>query len=531
MVFVLDPFQDGRSGLRLRGEPGRRPLRRARAAGRRGRRQELGRRVGGRHRARRRGLDGRDPDPDRDAQLPARPRASGASTSSGGSSGCRRPTAGRARGRTTRSSRRAGPACSPGFPASISAWASACGRRSSAVSRTRAPDAPTDGTLEPSLDVTQRLGANALASLTVNTDFAETEVDTRQTNLTRFPLFFPEKRTFFLEAADIFAFGVRHRGRSLLPFFSRRIGLVEGQEVPILAGLKATGRVGQTNFGGLVVRTREETGVAPASTMAVVRVKQNVLAESSRRLHRDTRRSPGPQRELGSRGGLHVPDLALPRRQELQRRRVGPRHGPRRPRRASTTDGVGAQGRLPERPVGLRRSSTDASATASTRRSASFPGAGSTATSAAAPTRRGRRAPSSARCSTSSTRALITDLGGRWESYRVFMAPVNWRLESGDRFEFNVVPAGERLMEPFEIGDGGRDPARVLRLAPLPGRGGDRQPSASSPARPPGGSAASTRGTLDQFELEAAWTPSPHRDLPAERRAQHRPPASRATST
>ena len=56
----------------------------------------------------------------------------------------------------------------------------------------------------PSLDVTQRLGANTLASLTVNTDFAETEVDARQVNLTRFPLFFPEKRTFFLEGADIF---------------------------------------------------------------------------------------------------------------------------------------------------------------------------------------------------------------------------------------------------------------------------------------------------------------------------------------
>src|SRR6185295_3554111 len=90
-------------------------------------------------------------------------------------------------------------------------------------------DEPTDGTLEPSLDVTKRLGSNALASLTINTDFAETEVDTRRTNLTRFPLFFPEKRTFFLDAADIFAFGSGIDGESLLPFFSRRIGLVEGQ--------------------------------------------------------------------------------------------------------------------------------------------------------------------------------------------------------------------------------------------------------------------------------------------------------------
>ena len=58
------------------------------------------------------------------------------------------------------------------------------------------------GTFQPSLDLTQRLDSNVLASLTVNTDFAETEVDTRRTNLTRFPLFFPEKRTFFLEGTD-----------------------------------------------------------------------------------------------------------------------------------------------------------------------------------------------------------------------------------------------------------------------------------------------------------------------------------------
>jgi hypothetical protein len=66
------------------------------------------------------------------------------------------------------------------------------------------PDAErtTDGT--PSLDVAKTLGPNVLASLTVNTDFAETESDARQTNLTRFDLFFPEKRTFFLQGADIF---------------------------------------------------------------------------------------------------------------------------------------------------------------------------------------------------------------------------------------------------------------------------------------------------------------------------------------
>ena len=71
-----------------------------------------------------------------------------------------------------------------------------------------APSASVEGDFQPSLDVTQRMGANVLASATVNTDFAETEVDTRRTNLTRFPFFFPEKRTFFLEGDDIFSFGL-----------------------------------------------------------------------------------------------------------------------------------------------------------------------------------------------------------------------------------------------------------------------------------------------------------------------------------
>jgi hypothetical protein len=71
-----------------------------------------------------------------------------------------------------------------------------------------APDTSVEGDFQPSLDINQRIGANVLASGTVNTDFAETEVDTRRTNLTRFPLFFPEKRTFFIEGDDIFSFGL-----------------------------------------------------------------------------------------------------------------------------------------------------------------------------------------------------------------------------------------------------------------------------------------------------------------------------------
>ncbi|MDH3497958.1 MAG: carbohydrate binding family 9 domain-containing protein, partial [Gemmatimonadota bacterium] len=142
----------------------------------------------------------------------------------------------------------------------------------------------TRGTFHPSVDVLQRLGSlTALAS--INTDFAETEVDTRRTNLTRFPLFFEEKRTFFLEGSDIFDFGLglrSFRSPDLVPFFSRRIGLFQGTEVPVWVGGKLNGRVGATNVGALLTRTgRVDTlGIEP-TTMGAMRLRQNVFTESS----------------------------------------------------------------------------------------------------------------------------------------------------------------------------------------------------------------------------------------------------------
>jgi hypothetical protein len=143
-----------------------------------------------------------------------------------------------------------------------------------------APAADVDGEFQPSLDVTKRLGPDVLASFTTNTDFAETEVDTRRTNLTRFPLLFPEKRTFFLEGDDIFAFGLG-LNQDVIPYFSRRIGLIEGTEVPILAGAKVNGRLRGTNFGGLAVATNDREGVVEDETfMTAARVKQNLWQES-----------------------------------------------------------------------------------------------------------------------------------------------------------------------------------------------------------------------------------------------------------
>lgn len=128
------------------------------------------------------------------------------------------------------------------------------------------------------LDASYRVGPQLNAIVSVNTDFAETEVDTRQVNLTRFPLFFPEKRAFFAEGSNFFQFGstVRRRvpgsfGTPFIPFFSRRIGLDGGQQVPIDLGAKLVGSAGPWTIGVLNTRMRE-TGSTPATNLLAGRI-------------------------------------------------------------------------------------------------------------------------------------------------------------------------------------------------------------------------------------------------------------------
>ena len=106
-------------------------------------------------------------------------------------------------------------------------------------------------------DITWRITPQLASVFTINTDFAETEVDSRQLNVTRFPLFFPERRSFFLEGANQFEFGLGLNS-DFIPFFSRRIGLYQGEQIPIDGGVKLNGRVGRWNIGLLDVETREK---------------------------------------------------------------------------------------------------------------------------------------------------------------------------------------------------------------------------------------------------------------------------------
>ncbi|MHC4380768.1 MAG: carbohydrate binding family 9 domain-containing protein, partial [Planctomycetota bacterium] len=129
-------------------------------------------------------------------------------------------------------------------------------------------------------EVNWRLTPQLTGSVTWNTDFAETEVDERRVNLSRFPLFFPEKRDFFLQDTTLFQFGERGRrsgGTNLLPFFSRRIGLLDGAEVPLDYGLRLAGRAGPWDIGFLGVHTGAEASAgAPESDLFVFRPSYNV---------------------------------------------------------------------------------------------------------------------------------------------------------------------------------------------------------------------------------------------------------------
>ena len=138
------------------------------------------------------------------------------------------------------------------------------------------------------LDVKYGVTQGLVADLTVNTDFAQVEADEQQVNLTRFSLFFPEKREFFLENQGLFAFGGASAGPffggGLTPilFYSRRIGLSAGQEVPIDVGGRLSGRVGTFGVGVLRIQTDDVPKAgAVATNFTVVRLRRDVLRRSS----------------------------------------------------------------------------------------------------------------------------------------------------------------------------------------------------------------------------------------------------------
>ena len=136
----------------------------------------------------------------------------------------------------------------------------------------------TDFVNEVGFDVKYGLTSTLTLDGTVNTDFAQVEVDDEQINLTRFDLFFPEKRDFFLENAGTFAFGTPVE---MDLFFSRRIGIEDGMEVPILAGTRLTGRIDRFNLGILAIQTGEKENLVAGQNFFVARVRREFHRRSS----------------------------------------------------------------------------------------------------------------------------------------------------------------------------------------------------------------------------------------------------------
>ncbi len=147
------------------------------------------------------------------------------------------------------------------------------------------PPIENDPDANAGLDAKYRITQNLTADFTINTDFAQVEVDERQINLTRFSLFFPEKREFFLEGRGNFDFargGGDGGGGAPRVFFSRRIGLQAGQIIPIRAGGRVTGKVGPFDVGLLNIQTGDEaTSGAVPTNFTVVRVKRDILRRST----------------------------------------------------------------------------------------------------------------------------------------------------------------------------------------------------------------------------------------------------------
>jgi hypothetical protein len=167
------------------------------------------------------------------------------------------------------------------------------------TNRRATPRVSNDLGAEAGFDVKYAVTQGLVAELTVNTDFAQVEADEQQVNLTRFSLFFPEKRDFFLENQGTFSFGgipvtgsgasninsgFFGSGGSYAPimFYSRRIGLHEGREVPLLVGGRLTGRAGRYSLGLLNIQTGDEkqTGARPTN-FSVLRLRRDLLRRSS----------------------------------------------------------------------------------------------------------------------------------------------------------------------------------------------------------------------------------------------------------
>jgi hypothetical protein len=308
---------------------------------------------------------------------------------------------------------------------------------------------------DPGLDVAWRVTPRLATVFTINTDFAETEVDSRQLNVTRFPLFFPERRAFFLEGANQYDFSIGLDGGNFMPFFSRRIGLFDGQVVPIGVGAKLNGRVGRWTLGMLDVQTRD-SDAAPGTNLFAGRASFDVTDEwrvGAVATHGD----PGGVRDNSLIGIDSVwrtstfqenKNLLFGTWFAMSEGDLGP----------GGRTGWGARLDYPNdlwdcRAETLQFGEAVDPALGFIRR----PGAREYQTACSFKPRPSRTGAWSGIRQTFFTAGYnrVDDVAtGVTESWSVPLTIAEVQLDSGDRFAFNVVPQGERLLEPFEISNG-----------------------------------------------------------------------------
>jgi hypothetical protein len=325
----------------------------------------------------------------------------------------------------------------------------------------------SDGKLQAGIDVFKNLTSNLNASVTVNTDFAETEADTRQVNLTRFPLFFPEKRAFFLEGAGVFEVAATNE-ESVLPFFSRRIGLLEGREVPIMVGTKIVGRQSDYNIGVLDVQTRgvddfggEEGRRLNSQNLFVARLSRNIFRQSwiGGIVTHGNPEGTGQNTLLGADVRLATSEFKGNKNLSTSMFFLGTDDEASGKTDYAFGGNVDYPNDLWDVSFGWRQVGDDFNPALGF-----VPRQGIRRISPGAafkprPGRWGIR-----QLEFQVEPVWVSDLHNVVQTWEVFSSPFNAEFESGDRVEFNAMPQYERLTEPFEIVDGVEIPPGEYRM-------------------------------------------------------------------
>ena len=324
-------------------------------------------------------------------------------------------------------------------------------------SKDHAAGTPADWQWDGGFDLYKNITPNLVGAFSYNTDFAETEVDERRINLSRFSLYFPEKRTFFLEGSEIFNFGTTMpgNGSGFAPFFSRRIGLFEGRQIPISFGTKMFGKIGDTNLQVLDVRTgaTESLGLQ-AENFLVARVSQNIWAESRVGAIFTTGSPTGARNSLAGFDFVYQTSRFLKDKNFLAGGWLVYNWNDRAEGRK---EGFGFK-------IDYPNDLWDIVTSYNSYGDALDPGVGylprpgvqvfSLSASYRPRPEKGLVGRLVRQFFYEASVSYTWDLDGRLETRRLFTAPLNLQTESGEHFEFNIVPNYDALPEDWEVADG-----------------------------------------------------------------------------